>query len=77
MQRVTHIKNKSASGIVIVGEKHATGGHGVFRVMDELGRLICGESSHQAAIRRGGWVGIDHREKVIALFRPSPVQANM
>ena len=67
MQRVAHIKDKSPARIVIVGKEHPAGGHGIFRVMYELYLLIGGDSSDQMSIRRRRRVGIDDREKVVAL----------
>src|ERR1039458_2001626 len=67
MQPVAHIKDKSPARIVIVGKEHPAGGHGIFRVMYELYLLIGGDSSDQMSIRRRRRVGIDHREKVVAL----------
>ncbi len=67
MERITKIEDEGATGVVIVGEEHATGGHGVFGVMDADGLLVGGEGGEQLAIRGRGGVGVDHGEKVVAL----------
>ncbi len=77
MEWVAQVKNKCASRFVIVGEKHAARGHYVFRVMDVLGLLVCDEGGHEVPVGWRGGVGVDHREKIVALFRLVPVQANM
>ena len=66
MQRVAHIEDKSAASIMIVGKKHSAGRHRVFRVMYVHGLLISSDGRHQMSVRPRSWIGIDHREKVIA-----------
>jgi len=36
--------------------------------MHALGSLIRCEGRHEVSIRWGGWIGVNHREKVIAYF---------
>ena len=46
MQRISHVENEGASGIVIIGKQHPAGGHGVFRVVHPSGLLVRGQSGH-------------------------------
>jgi len=65
--RIAYIKDERPAGVMIVGEKHATGGHGVLRVMDPFGLLIGGHGRYETAIGRRGRVCINYCEEVIAL----------
>src|SRR6202035_1686666 len=69
VQRVPHVEDEGTSSVVIVGEQHAAGGHRIFRVMDELGLLVCDECGHEATVGWRRWVGVDYCKKVVTLFR--------
>jgi len=70
MDRVAYVKNESATSVMIVGKEHPAGWHCVFRVMHQHRLLIRRKSSHQVSIRWRGWIGIDHRKKVVTFLRP-------
>ena len=67
MQRVAHVEDEGAAGIMIVGKEHAAGGHYVFRVMDEFGLLVGHDRRHQLSVGGRSRIGIDDSEKVVAL----------
>src|ERR1019366_2346706 len=71
-QRIAEIEDEGSSYVVIVGKEHATGRHGVFGVMDAHGWLIGSERSDQRTIGSRGRIGVNHREKVIALLIEIP-----
>jgi hypothetical protein len=54
---------------MIVSEEHPASRHGVFRVMYAFGSSIRRNGRHEVSIRRGGSIGVNHREKVITYFR--------
>ena len=49
MQRVAHIEDKSAAGIMIIGKQHPARGHHVFSVMDTHRLLVGLQSRDQTA----------------------------
>jgi hypothetical protein len=53
---------------MIVSEEHPACRHGVFRVMHALGSLIRCKGRHEVSIRWGGWISVNHCEKVVAYF---------
>jgi hypothetical protein len=50
------------------GNVLATFQHALFRVMHALGSLIRCKGRHEVSIRWGGWIGVNHCEKVVAYF---------
>ncbi len=67
VQRIVQIEDESLSGVVIVGEEHAAGRHGVFRMVNIAGGLVGRESGYEMTVRGRGRIGVDDGEKVIAL----------
>jgi hypothetical protein len=51
MERIPNVEDERSPREVIVGEQHSTGGHRVFRVVDQLGGLIGRQRGQQASIR--------------------------
>src|SRR5580704_3565103 len=68
MQRIPHVEYEGATDVMIVSEEHPACRHGVFRVMHALGSLIRCEGRHEVSIPWGGWIGVNHCEKVVAHF---------
>jgi hypothetical protein len=64
MQRLAQVEEKGASGVVIVGEENAAGGHDVFGVVHEFSLLVSIKSGEQLAVVRRRGRRIDDGEEV-------------
>ena len=68
LQWVANVKDERPTGIMVIGEQHAAGRHGVLGVMDAHRLLIRYERGHEMSVGGGCRIGVDHCQKVVALM---------